>query len=81
MGISLANMLGPISYCLKCLACPSNGEGATRTVVVNKEREQRHGSTDVTEVTVGINVTQISDAHKTVNSKPKNILLGSLESL
>ena len=81
MGISLANMLGPISYRLKCLACPLNGEGATRAVVVNKERERRCGSTDVTEVMVGINVTQISDAHKTVNSKPKNILLGSLESL
>ena len=49
--------------------------------MVNKEREWRHGGIDVTEVTIGIKVTQISAAHKTVNSEPKNIILGSLESL
>jgi len=50
-------------------------------VVVNKEREWQRGGIDVTEVTIGIKVTQISAAHKTVNSEPKNIILGSLEIL
>ena len=54
MGISLANMLGPISYRLKSPGMPSNGEGGTWTVVVNKEREWQCGSIDVTDVTVGI---------------------------
>jgi hypothetical protein len=45
------------------------------------EREWRHGSIDVTDVTIGIKVMQISVAHKTVNSEPKNIILGLLESL
>ena len=50
-------------------------------MVVNKEREWRRVSIDVTEVTVGTKVTQISVAHKTFNSEPKNMILGSLESL
>jgi len=81
VGIILANVLGSIAYRLKCLACPLNGGRGTRTVVVNEEREWRRVSIDVTEVTVGIKVTRISVAHKTFNSEPKNIILGSLESL
>ena len=81
MGISLANMLRPINYCLPFEMCLLNGKGGTQTVVVNKEREWRCGSINVTEVTIGIKVTQISVAHKTVNSEPRNIILGLLESL
>jgi hypothetical protein len=81
VGISLVNMLGPIAYRLKCPGMHIEGEGGTRTVVVNKEREWRRGGIDVTDVTIGIKVTKISVAHKTVNSEPKNIILGSLESL
>jgi len=79
--ISLANMLGPIPYRLKCPGMPIEWGGGTRTVVVNKEREWRHVSIDVTEVTVGIKVTRISVAHKAFNSEPKNIILESLKSL
>ena len=74
-------MFGPIAYHFQCPGMPLNEEGGTWTVVVDKEREQRCGSIDVTYVMVGLKVTQISVAHKTVNSEPKNIILGSLESL
>jgi hypothetical protein len=58
-----------------------NGERGTQTVVVNKEREWQRSMSQMSHVMVGKKVTKVSVAHKTVNSEPKNIILGSLESL